>query len=150
MWRRANTALRRQLCRGNDCHQIHSLQDSRSFTEIWILLGKAGKTPILLAEEYIKSVQTLLVYFHWGGTTPPLTVLEYVLFLLLGFIRISKSYKVSSDERRERGWEEGFSSQNAAIWNVTRRVSAVLQESPGLDHTACENTRVCAPGVARP
>lgn len=67
MWGRANTALRRQLCRGSDCHQIHSLQDSRSFTEIRILLGKAGKTPILLAEEYIKSVQTLLVYLHWWG-----------------------------------------------------------------------------------
>lgn len=70
MWGRENTALRRQLCRGSDCHQIHSLQDSRSFTEIRILLGKAGKTPILLAEEYIKSVQTLLVYFHWGGGNP--------------------------------------------------------------------------------
>lgn len=98
---------------------------------------------------YIKSVQTLLVYFHWGGTLPPLTLLECILFLLLGFIRTSKSYKVSSDERRERGWEEGFSSQNAAIWNVTWRVGAVLQESSGLDHTACCNTKVCAPGVLR-
>lgn len=76
--------------------------------EIRILLGKAGKTPILLAEEYIKSVQTLLVYLHWGGTPPPLTVLECISFLLLGFIRISKSCKVSSDERRERGWEVAF------------------------------------------
>lgn len=78
----------------------NSLQNSRSFTEILALLGKAGKPSILLAEEHIRSsVETPVVYFHWEKPPPPLMVLECILLLPSVFIRIFKNCKLSSGER---------------------------------------------------
>lgn len=75
--------------------------------KLMILLGKAGKILILLAEKSIKlAVQMLLVCFHWKKKIPSLlTVLKLTLFLPSIFIEIFKSCTMFSDERQERGLE---------------------------------------------